>query len=207
MQVRTVAVAAVVVLSLAVVAVVAPETAGGILALCSLVAFGWGAVGLFKPSWARMPNRLAALAVWALWIGLAVVGAELMTQPTDVASAPAQPRPVRPMTDRAESARPVFAVETTGDLRRGRVCPDAGRYYVRAISPGGDNMASAALTLDDGGGGDGLGTIVTAAMRFAGGPLGANSERVDLEDGACYWLSSMSGIEGQTARAELLPAR
>ncbi len=210
MQVRTAAVAAVVVLSLAVAAIVAPETTGTILAVCSLVVFGWALVGLVKPSWARLPNRFAALGVWVLWIGLVAVSTSLINQPADVARAPAQPQPVRPMPDQAarvESVQPVFAVETTGDLRRGRVCPDAGRYYVRAFSPGGENMASAALTLDDGGGGDGLGTIVTAAARFAGGSLGASSERVDLEEGVCYWLSSMSGIEGQTARAELLPAR
>ena len=204
MQVRTVAVAAVVVLSLAVVAVVAPETAAGIIALCSLVAFGWGAVGLFKPSWARLPNRLAALAVWALWIGLAVVGAELMTQPTDVASAPAQPRPVRPMTDRAESARPVFAVETTGDLRRGRVCPDAGRYYVRAASRAADSNATAILSLDDG---SDEGAFVALAMAGPASPASGPSETVNVESGECYWLSVQTGVTGNSASAELWPAR
>lgn len=42
MQVRTAAVAAVVVLSLAVAAIVAPETPGMILTVCSLVVLGCG---------------------------------------------------------------------------------------------------------------------------------------------------------------------
>ena len=140
MQVRTAAVA-VVVLRLAVAAIVAAATTGMILAVCSLVVLGWAVVGLVKPSWGRLPNRIAALGVWALWIGLVVVSLNLTNQPNEEgASAPIRLRP-----DRATPAPPppVLVVETAGNLLQERTCPEPGQYYVRAVPRGDTNSAIA----------------------------------------------------------------
>ena len=65
--------------------------------------------------------------------------------------------------------------------------------------------ATAILSLDDGANG-GEGSFVALAMAGAASTARIRSEKVELEAGACYWLSVQTGEVGNRARAELWPA-
>ena len=58
-----------------------PQIVGAVLVTFSLVVFVMAVVGLVKPSWVRIPNRLAAVWVWALSVGLFFGGAVLLSPP------------------------------------------------------------------------------------------------------------------------------
>lgn len=192
----------------------APQAAGAVLVTFSVVAFAWAVVGLLKPQWARLPNRLASVWVWAVSFGLLIAGVQVSAPPTEVArssdrlpsSAPARSQPDLPSVhvEAEPIPDPILEVATVGDLRQERICPEPDTYIVQVLADG-DNMATAILSRDDGGGADGLGTVVDAVMRFAGQSRFASSAPVELA-AECYLLSAQTGIAGQTATARLRPA-
>ena len=65
----------------------APATTGRLLITFSIIVFLWAVVGLLRPQWGRLPNRLAAVWVWAISAGLFVAGAVLLAPPTENLSA------------------------------------------------------------------------------------------------------------------------
>ena len=75
-----------VVLAAVLAAVLAPRVVGPIMITFSVIAFLWAAIGLLKPSWARLPNRMAAVWVWALSFGLFLGGGALLAPPPEVSN-------------------------------------------------------------------------------------------------------------------------
>lgn len=69
------------------------QAAGIVLVSFSILVFVWASVGLLRPSWARLPNRLASVWVWALSVGLLVAGGMLQAPPSEVARSDAADRP------------------------------------------------------------------------------------------------------------------
>ena len=57
-----VAVGAAVVTALLVAAALSPDVVGVVLLTFSVVLFAWAVVGLMRPDWVRIPNRMAS--VW-----------------------------------------------------------------------------------------------------------------------------------------------
>lgn len=170
----------------------------------SFLAFAWSVVGIIRPRWARLASRRSAAVVWLGSIALLVAGFAMMpTPPADVADSDATARRevAAEHVEREPLPEPILEVSTRGDLQQERVCPNAGIYVLQAVAEG-DNMASAILSLDDGGGADGLGTVVEAVMRFANQSRFQSSGPLDLAD-ECYLLSATTGIVGQRATARL----
>lgn len=67
-----------------VAAVYLPAAMGSVLALFSVVVFVWAVLGLIRPDWARLPNRLASVGVWALSVVLFIAAAWLIPpEPAD----------------------------------------------------------------------------------------------------------------------------
>lgn len=58
-----------------------------IIIAASFLVFAWSVVGIIRPTWARLPNRIAAVGVWAVSVVLLVGGAILMP-PSDEDTAP-----------------------------------------------------------------------------------------------------------------------
>ena len=77
----------------------------GFVFLVSVIVFLWAVVGIIRPAWARLPNRLAAVGVWALSFVLFLIGGAL---------APDQPAPAataRTATAPAAAPAPVPAAD------------------------------------------------------------------------------------------------
>ena len=118
---------------LLVVAQFEPKFVGTVLITFSLVVFVLAVVGLVRPEWVRIPNRLASVWVFTLAAGLAMGGAVLISPPngemvaSDTVSNAASTTPVgRRTLDgndpasrrwRAELARRRAAVERTAPAR------------------------------------------------------------------------------------------
>ena len=51
----------------------------------SIVVFAWAVVGLIRPEWGRIPNRLASVWVWTMSVGLLFGGMALIAPGTEVA--------------------------------------------------------------------------------------------------------------------------
>ena len=49
----------------------------GFVFLVSVIVFLWAVVGIIRPAWARLPNRLAAVGVWAVSFVLFLIGGAL----------------------------------------------------------------------------------------------------------------------------------
>ena len=61
----------------------APDAVGGLLITFGLVAFVWAVVGFLNPAWGRIPNRMAAVWVFALGFGLFMAGGALVAPPEE----------------------------------------------------------------------------------------------------------------------------
>lgn len=70
----------------ALAAVLAPRIAGSLMITFSIIAFLWAAIGLLKPAWARLPDRMAAVWVWAISFGLFLGGGALLAPPPEVSN-------------------------------------------------------------------------------------------------------------------------
>ena len=68
--------------------------------------------------------------------------------------------------------------------RGGSVCAEDGAYILRAVAVC-ENAVAVIWSHDDGGGADGLGTVVEAVMRLANQSRSQSSEALDL-DTVCY---------------------
>ena len=79
----------------------APQAIGTMLVTFSVVVFLWAVVGLIRPDWGRLPNRLASVWVWVMSVGLLAGGAILMAppEPNGVSSA----NPVNPAVVSADT--------------------------------------------------------------------------------------------------------
>ena len=71
---------------------------GPIMVTISVVVFFWAVVGLIRPDWARLRNRVSTVGVWALSVFLLIIGGALM--PDDEASSVAR----TPATDRSQTS-------------------------------------------------------------------------------------------------------
>lgn len=71
---------------------------GPIVVTISVVVFFWAVVGLIRPDWARLRNRVSTVGVWALSVFLLIIGGALM--PDDEASSVAR----TPATDRSQTS-------------------------------------------------------------------------------------------------------
>ncbi len=70
-------------------AVQAPSFVGGALVGFSIVAFAWAVVGLIRPEWGRLPNRLASVWVWMVSVGLLIGGGVMIAPQAGVVSSDA----------------------------------------------------------------------------------------------------------------------
>ena len=77
-----------------VAAAVAPDFAGAVLMLFSFLVFVFAVVGLIWPGLVRLPNRLAAVWVFALSFGMFVGGGMLLAPPNGESTASDQPSTV-----------------------------------------------------------------------------------------------------------------
>ena len=67
-----------------VAAIYAPEAVAVVLGTLSVVMFVWAVVGLIRPDWARLPNRMASVWVWALSVGMVIAAVWLMPPEPEV---------------------------------------------------------------------------------------------------------------------------
>ena len=80
---RRIVVGAVGLLGMFLLAQIAPGFVGGLLLSFGVVAFLWAVVGMIRPQWGRLPNRGAAVWVWALSVGLFIGGGAVLAPPED----------------------------------------------------------------------------------------------------------------------------
>ena len=92
MRTRIGVVGVVVLLGVLMAATVAPEAVGNILVSLSVLVFVWAVVGLIKPRWGHIPNRMASVWVWAISVGLFTAGALISAPPSEGVDSTETPR-------------------------------------------------------------------------------------------------------------------
>lgn len=94
----------------------------------------------------------------------------------------------------------IDGIETYSELRRKRVCLNAGAYRLEARAQDGTPVATAGLWRDDG---SEDGELVTLAMINAGQQRTVREPFAIDADGDCYWLTIETSIRGVTTQARI----